>query len=99
MSIYTGRDSVYAQRHGRYCPGPGVDVRTARCILKMIDAELRRGWTYDERGRRIRMTPALAKKRALYLIALARRHHGPEEARRVEELVRRWLARRRAAAV
>jgi len=98
MSIYTGRHSVYAQKHGRYCPGRGVNVRTARCILRMIDAELRRGWTYDKSGRRIKMTTALARRRALYLVALARRHHGAEEARRVENLVKRWLARRRASA-
>ena len=94
MPIYTGPNSVYARRHGVYCPGPGVNVKTARCILNMIDRELRRGWTYDQRGRRIKMTPKLAARRAVYMIALARKHHGREEARRVEELVREWLRRR-----
>jgi hypothetical protein len=60
----------------------------------MIDRELRRGWTYDQRGRRIRMTPKLAARRAVYMIALARKHHGKDEARRVAELVRGWLTRR-----
>ena len=40
------------------------------------------------------MTPKLAAKRAVYMIALARKHHGKEEARRVAELVRGWLRRR-----
>jgi len=94
MPIYTGSNSIYARRHGVYCPGPGVDARTAKCILNMIDRELRSGWTYDQKGRRIKMTPRLAAKRAVYMIALARKHHGREEARRVAEVVRSWLARR-----
>jgi hypothetical protein len=94
MPIYTGPNSVYGRKHGVYCPGPGVDVKTARCILNMIDRELRSGWTYDQRGRRIKMTPKLAAKRAVYMIALAKKHRGREEARRVAEVVRGWLARR-----
>jgi len=77
-----------------YCPGPGVDVKTARCILNFFDRELRSGWTYDQKGRRIKMTPKLATKRAVYMIALARKHHGAAEAKRVAELVRGWLRRR-----
>jgi len=60
----------------------------------MIDRELRSGWTYDQKGRRIRMTPRLAAERAVYMIALARKHHGREEARRVAELVRSWLRKK-----
>jgi hypothetical protein len=37
------------------------------------------------------MTPNLAKKRALYLIALAKKHSGDAEAKRVAELVYEWL--------
>jgi hypothetical protein len=37
------------------------------------------------------MTPNLAKKRALYLIALTKKHKGAAEARRVAELVYDWL--------
>ena len=77
-----------------YCPGPGVNVKTARCILNFIDRELKTGWTYDQKGRRIRMTPKLAAKRAVYLVALARKHHGREEARRVAKVAREWLRRR-----
>jgi hypothetical protein len=93
MPIYTGPNSVYGRKHGVYCPGPGVNVKTARCILSMIDRELRSGWTYDQKGWRIRMTPRLAAKRAVYMIALARKHHGAAEARRVAEMVRGWLRR------
>jgi hypothetical protein len=94
MQIYTGPKSAYGRKHGVYCPGPGVNVKTARCILNMIDRELKSGWTYDHGGRRIKMTPRLAAKRANYLIALAKKHHGREEARRVAEVVRNWLAKR-----
>jgi hypothetical protein len=37
------------------------------------------------------MTPALARRRAVYLIALAKKHRGAAEARRVAELVYSWL--------
>ena len=94
MPIYTGPNSVYAKKHGVYCPGPGVSVSAARCILIMMDRELRRGWTYDQKGRRIRMTPKLAARRAVYMIALAKKHYGATEARRVAEIVRDWLRRR-----
>jgi len=62
--------------------------------LNMMDRELRRGWTYDQKGRRIRMTPRLAAKRAVYMIALAKKHRGREESRRVAEVVRGWLRKR-----
>lgn len=78
-----------------YVPGSGIDVESARGILKLMDAELRRGWTYDHSCRRIKMTPALAKKRAAYLIALAKKHRGAAEARRVAEIVYSWLERHR----
>ena len=63
--------------------------------MYLMEAELRRGWTYDHSCRRIKMTPALAKKRAIYLIALAKRHYGAEEARRVAEIVYSWLEKHR----
>jgi hypothetical protein len=56
-----------------------------------MERELRRGWTYDHSCRRIKMTPALARKRAVYLIALAKKHRGAAEAGRVAELVYDWL--------
>jgi hypothetical protein len=37
------------------------------------------------------MTPELARKRAVYLIALAKKHRGAAEARRVAETVYEWL--------
>ena len=40
------------------------------------------------------MTPTLAKRRAIYLIALAKKHRGAAEARRVAELVYDWLMAR-----
>ncbi len=71
-----------------------MNVKTARCILNMMDKELKGGWTYDQRGRRIKMTRRLAAKRAIYMIALARKHYGKEETRRVAEIVREWLRKR-----
>jgi hypothetical protein len=40
------------------------------------------------------MTPRLAARRAVYMIALARKHHGATEAKRVERVVREWLRKR-----
>lgn len=61
--------------------------------MYLMEAELRRGWTYDRSCRRIKMTPTLARKRAIYLIALAKRHYGADAARRVAEIVYSWLER------
>jgi hypothetical protein len=92
-NIYQGPDSCWARQERVYVSGSGIDAHSARGILRLMDAELRRGWTYDHNCRRIKMTPALARKRALYLIALARRHSGAAEARRVAEIVYDWLER------
>jgi hypothetical protein len=94
-NIYQGEKSCWAKLERVYVPGSGIDVRAASGILALIEKELRRGWTYDRSCRRIKMTPALAKKRAVYLIALAKRHRGAAEARRVAEVVYRWLERHR----
>ena len=94
-NIYQGPTSCWARNERVSAPGSGIDERAARSILYLIEAELRRGWTYDHSCRRIKMTPALAKKRAVYLIALARKHRGAAEARRVAELVYSWLERHR----
>ena len=93
MNIYQGPTSCWAQHERVSAPGSGIDERAARAILYLMEAELRRGWTYDHSCRRIRMTPALARKRALYLIALAKKHRGAAEARRVAEIVYQWLER------
>jgi len=90
-NIYQGPNSCWAQYERVSAPGSGIDERAARAILYLMEAELRRGWTYDHSCRRIRMTPALAKKRAIYLIALAKRHRGAAEAKRVAEIVYSWL--------
>jgi len=90
-NIYQGPNSCWAWHERVSAPGSGIDERAARAILYLMEAELRRGWTYDHSCRRIRMTPALAKKRAIYLIALAKKHRGAAEARRVAEIVYNWL--------
>ena len=96
MNIYQRENSCWAKHERVYVPGSGIDAKAARGILSLIEKELRRGWTYDKPScRRVRMTPNLAKKRAIYLIALAKRHRGAAEARRVAEIVYSWLERRK----
>jgi len=96
-NIYLGKNSWRAQHGETYCRGRGVSAATARCILRLITQELRRGWTYDKRtGERIKMTPRLALRRALYLITLAKKHYGEEEARRVSHLVRAFIKKNAA---
>lgn len=92
-NIYEGENSCWAKNEHVYVPGDGIDAKSAKGILSLIDKELKRGWTYDHSCRRIRMTPALAKKRAVYLIALAKKHRGAAEAKRVAEIVYDWLER------
>ena len=94
-NIYMGENSCWARNERVYVPGDGVDAKSARGILALIDRELKRGWTYDHSCKKIKMTPSLAKKRAIYLIALARKHKGAAEARRVAEVVYGWLERHR----
>ena len=94
-NIYQGPDSCWGRHERAYVPGSGIDERSARGILSLIERELRRGWTYDHSCRRVKMTPALAKKRAVYLIALAKKHRGAAEARRVAEIVYSWLEKHR----
>jgi len=95
MNIYMGENSCWARAENVYVPGDGVDARSARGILSLVERELRRGWTYDRSCRRVRMTPTLAKRRAIYLIALAKKHKGAAEARRVAEVVYAWLEKHR----
>jgi len=91
-NIYQGPRSCWARHEKIYVPGSGIDVKSARGILALIEKELRRGFTYDRSScRRIKMTPELARKRAVYLIALAKKHRGAAEARRVAEIVYGWL--------
>jgi len=90
-NIYQGPTSCWALHERVSAPGSGIDERAARAILYLMEAELRRGWTYDHSCRRIKMTPALAKRRAIYLIALAKKHRGAAEAKRVAEIVYSWL--------
>ena len=94
-NIYQGEGSCWARNEHVYVPGSGIDAKSTRGILSLIEQELRRGWTYDHSCRKIRMTPALAKRRAIYLIALAKKHRGAAEARRVAELVYSWLEKHR----
>lgn len=90
-NIYQGPNSCYAIHEGVYVTSSGVSSANVKSFLRLIENDLRRGWTYNRQCRRIRMTPKLAVKRALYLIALAKRHSGAKEAWRVREAVLDWL--------
>jgi len=95
--VYLGPSSCYAVREGRYVApkrGRGVDtLDEALGILKLIEWEVARGWTYDPRRncRKTRMTRALAERRARFLVALARRHGGQGLARRVARIVDEFI--------
>lgn len=91
-NIYQGPESCWAIHEHIYVPGHGIDAKSAEGILALMDRELRRGWTYDHRCRRIKMTPALAVKRANYLKVLAKQK-GSKEAEKVAEIVDEWLER------
>jgi hypothetical protein len=93
-NIYQGPESCWAQREHVYVPGSGINAKSAEGILALMDKELRRGWTYDHNCRRVKMTPELARRRAWYLVALAEKHSGKEEAKKVAEIVDEWLERR-----
>lgn len=96
-NVYQGPGSCYA-RHGLpYVSGHGVNARTAAAIARIIERELKRGWTFEKGTcRRIKMTPRLAKKRLRYLITLAHRH-APHDVPRVRRIVNKVLNRVRNA--
>jgi len=86
--IYEGARSSYAVNEGVYVVGKGVNVETASAIALLILRDLERGYTYDHYGNRIPMTKELARKRLVYLIALAKKHTGSNAvANKVRELV------------
>jgi hypothetical protein len=51
-----------------------------KTFARLIQRDLRRGWTYDHSCRKIKMTKSLAIKRMAYLKALCIKHTGREEA-------------------
>jgi len=101
VNIYQGPHSCYARHEGVYIPGSGVSARTVDKFIAYILRDLVRGWTYDHSCRKIRMTPALARKRLIYLIALAKKH-APRDVgyvrRRVYEALARLAGARSAVA-
>lgn len=86
------------------CDVSGVTPYNYQWYLAQIERDLSRGWTYDHNCNRIPMTPELARRRAIYLIALMKKHTGrvPEDARAIIEEFARSLSlpkRRRAVAI
>ena len=98
MAIYMGRGSCYARREGIYVkdrPREGVNVdQEALAIIYLIMRDLRRGKTYDDRCRVIRMTRKLAKRRINYLIALAKKHGASgRELKEIRAIVDKYVGR------
>ena len=79
-NIYQGRDSCYAKKEGTYITGSKVTPQNMKTFARLILRDLRRGWTYNESCRKIKMTKKLAIKRMAYLKALCIKHTGKEEA-------------------
>ena len=79
--MYQGADSCYALNEQLYVHrirhrGIGT-LREAAGIRYLIVRDCRRGWSYDHRCRRIRLTRSLFERRALFLTLLAERHGAP----------------------
>jgi len=79
-NIYQGRQSCYARKEGVYITGSKVTPQNMKTFARLILRDLRRGWTYNESCRKIKMTKKLAIKRLAYLKALCVKHTGREEA-------------------
>ena len=79
-NIYQGRQSCYAKKEGVYITGSRVTPSNMKTFARLIQRDLRRGWTYDHSCRKIKMTKSLAIKRMAYLKALCIKHTGREEA-------------------
>ena len=88
--IYLGKNSVYAALEGIYVKqlrNKGTDtLAEAAGIAKLLLRDLRRGYTYDHHGRKIKMTTELFEKRLKFLIFLAKKFGGPVS--KVRELVK-----------
>jgi hypothetical protein len=79
-NIYQGHDSCYARKEHKYITGSKVTPSNMKTFVRFILRDLRRGWTYNESCRKIKMTKKLAIKRLAYLKALCTKHTGKEEA-------------------
>jgi len=83
MSIYLGRHSVMCKREKICVVGDkkkGItSCQEAKAIIKLIFRDLKRGWTYNQQGKKIRMTKELAKKRIEFIKKLARFHRAPKK--------------------
>jgi hypothetical protein len=79
-NIYQGRDSCYAKKERTYITGSKVTPSNMKTFVRFILRDLKRGWTYNESCRKIKMSRKLAIKRLAYLKALCVKHTGKEEA-------------------
>jgi hypothetical protein len=83
MSIYLGKNSIMCKKEKvcvRSDNKPGItSCKEAKGIIRLIFRDLRRGWTYNQQGKKIRMTKKLAKSRILFLLKLAKLHHAPKK--------------------
>lgn len=78
-NIYQGENSCYGKKEGIYVTTPGVTKRNYKRYISLILRDYRRGYTYDHQCRKIPMSYNLAKRRLVYLIALAKKHGASKE--------------------
>jgi len=77
---------------GVYAPGSGIrDISAAASIASLILRDYRRGWTYDRDGSVIPMTWDKARRRLIYLYALAIKH-GARDLEAIRDLAVRAAA-------
>ena len=69
-SIYSGLGSCYAEKEGLYVKEGVMDIAKAAAHLYLHMLDLERGYTYDHRCNRIKMTPDLFETRSNFLIKL-----------------------------
>lgn len=86
---YLGANSCYALNEGVYIPNidDGVTSKTAPSILALLLLDKMRGYTYDDKCRKIKMDSDLFDKRSRFLKLLAYRHGGSKEGQKVSMLV------------
>lgn len=82
VNIYLGKNSIYRRKERKYAKEDRkkyISCREARGIIKLILRDLKRGWTYDRSGKKIRMTKDLARRRLIFLISLSHFHGSPRK--------------------
>jgi len=95
--VYLGRNSIKCRKEKKCLISKSKKSGITSCsvvkkIIKSIFEDLKRGYTYNQKGKRIRMTKKLAKRRILFLRTLALFHGAlKKELECIEKEVRKAL--------